>query len=115
MYQYVQRLLISIINLVEGSCTIYCNELQPGLIHWPQATRSPVTRHFRGSITVASCADGRPAKLRLGVVNLVKSCPAVAMFGTLFPCPCTRLGIHLETDGEISKDSKALYTDVSLV
>lgn len=88
----------------------FCLKLRPRWRHWPQSAGSPVARHFRGSVAVPSCADGGPAKLRMGVLGLVKTYPAVAMFGALLPCPRTRLGIHLETDEtEISKDANALY------
>lgn len=65
----------------------------------PQAQRAPgllpVARHVRGSVTVCSAADGRPAALGLGVFGPVETSRSVAMFWTLFPCPRARLGIHL--------------------
>jgi len=38
-----------------------------------QSSRSPVTRHLRGSVAVSSCADGGPAELWLGVLRLVQT------------------------------------------
>lgn len=64
---------------------------------------SPVARHFRRSVTVPSCAYRGPAQLWLSVIRLVESTHAVAMLGNRFPCPCTRLWIHLGAEKNITQ------------